>query len=55
MENSGEVDISETTYRLVKDQFTCDFWGEGADKGYGDVIRKKIGLCENVRAYNWSA
>ncbi|MBL4586976.1 MAG: adenylate/guanylate cyclase domain-containing protein [Flavobacteriales bacterium] len=40
MESSGEVgkvNVSETTYNLVKDQFTCEYRGEIEAKGKGKV------------------
>jgi len=40
MESSGEVgkiNISETTYQLVKDTFKCEFRGELAAKGKGKI------------------
>ena len=40
MESSGEVgkvNISETTYELVKDQFTCEYRGEVEAKGKGKM------------------
>jgi hypothetical protein len=38
MESSGEIgkiNISETTYELVKDQFNCKYRGEVQAKGKG--------------------
>ena len=38
MESSGEigkVNISETTYELIKDQFKCEYRGEVEAKGKG--------------------
>jgi class 3 adenylate cyclase len=40
MESSGEVgkvNISESTFELVKDQFSCDYRGEVAAKGKGNL------------------
>jgi class 3 adenylate cyclase len=40
MESSGEVgkvNISETTYKLVKDAFSCEFRGEVEAKGKGKM------------------
>jgi class 3 adenylate cyclase len=40
MESSGEigkVNISETTYELVKDQFNCEYRGEVEAKGKGKL------------------
>ncbi|MCF8259101.1 MAG: adenylate/guanylate cyclase domain-containing protein, partial [Flavobacteriales bacterium] len=40
MESSGEVgrvNISQATYELVKDQFTCEFRGEVEAKGKGKM------------------
>lgn len=40
MESSGEagkVNISQTTYELVKDQFTCEYRGEVEAKGKGKL------------------
>jgi len=40
MESSGEVgkvNISEATYALVKDDFTCEYRGEVEDKGKGKL------------------
>ena len=40
MESSGEagkVNISQTTYELVKDQFTCEYRGEVEAKGKGTL------------------
>ena len=48
MESSGEVgkvNISETTYELVKDQFTCEFRGEVEAKGKGKM---KMYFVENL-------
>ena len=48
MESSGEVgkvNISETTYQLVKNQFTCEYRGEIEAKGKGKV---KMYFVENA-------
>ena len=48
MESSGEVgkvNISETTYELVKDQFTCEYRGEVEAKGKGKM---KMYFVENL-------
>jgi hypothetical protein len=40
MESSGEIgkiNISETTYELVKDQFNCEYRGEVEAKGKGKL------------------
>jgi hypothetical protein len=40
MESSGEagkVNISETTYGLVKDEFTCTHRGKITAKGKGEI------------------
>jgi adenylate cyclase len=46
MESSGEVgkiNISETTYRLVKDNFNCEYRGEIEAKGKGKVKMYFVG------------
>ena len=48
MESSGEagkVNVSETTYELVKNQFSCDYRGEVEAKGKGKL---KMYFVENV-------
>ena len=40
MESSGEpgkVNISESTYQLIKDQFQCEYRGKVAAKGKGEI------------------
>ena len=46
IESSGEVgkvNISETTYELVKDQFACTYRGEIEAKGKGKVKMYFVG------------
>ncbi len=49
MESSGEVgkvNISETTYELVKDQFVCEFRGEIEAKGKGKMKMFFVKIAE---------
>ncbi len=46
MESSGEVgkvNISGTTYELVKDKFNCEYRGEIAAKGKGQLKMYYVG------------
>lgn len=37
MESSGEVNISEATYSLIRDDFSCEYRGEIEAKGKGKM------------------